>query len=250
VRFALRRDSRTTNDAPAPDAPRPEGRPRSRSSRLAAAGVALFALAAAPVGAAAADGLPEPVADAVSTTLAGLASMTAEATGASASNGFADPEDRAVRTAVAAPMTPAEQTSFTPAPEPDDESAEEADEESGQQEAQQEPETDSEQDASAERSVWDRLAECESGEWVNGGESFVEGSARWDYGLEFAHEGYEQFQGGLNFHPGTWDAYRDPDMPDHAGHASREQEIVVAERVLASQGWQAWPRCAQMLGLR
>jgi resuscitation-promoting factor RpfB len=113
--------------------------------------------------------------------------------------------------------------------------------------ADEEPATD---EAPAERSKWDRLAECESGEWVNGGESFIEGSARWDYGINFTHEGYEQFQGGLNFHPGTWDAYRDPGMPDHAGNATREQEIVVGERVLADQGWQAWPRCSRMVGLR
>jgi hypothetical protein len=117
----------------------------------------------------------------------------------------------------------------------------------------EEPEQDeapTEEEAPAERNRWDRLADCESGEWVNGGESFIEGSARWDYGINFTHEGYEQFQGGLNFHPGTWDSYRDADMPDHAGNATREQEIVVAERVLADQGWQAWPRCSQMVGLR
>ena len=32
--------------------------------------------------------------------------------------------------------------------------------------------------------------------------------------------------------------------------ASREQQIVVAERVLASQGWGAWPGCSSKLGLR
>ena len=117
--------------------------------------------------------------------------------------------------------------------------------------AEPEPEpAEPQEPAPTERNRWDRLAECESGEWVNGGESFIEGSARWDYGINFVHEGYEQFQGGLNFHPGTWDAYRDPDMPDHAGNATREQEIIVGERVLADQGWQAWPRCSKMVGLR
>lgn len=101
-----------------------------------------------------------------------------------------------------------------------------------------------------ERTVWDRLADCESGEWVNGGASFVEGSARWSYGIDFVHEGYEQFQGGLNFAAGTWQSYKDPGMPDHAGNATREQQIVVGERVQADQGWAAWPRCASMIGLR
>lgn len=99
------------------------------------------------------------------------------------------------------------------------------------------------------RTVWDRLADCESGDWIDGGASFVEGSARWDYGIDFAHEGYEQFEGGLNFAPQTWDAFRDPDMPDHAGRATREQQIAVAEQVQAAQGWGAWPVCSRKLGL-
>ncbi len=35
-----------------------------------------------------------------------------------------------------------------------------------------------------------------------------------------------------------------------AHHASREEQIVVAERVLAKQGWGAWPACSRKLGLR
>ena len=104
-------------------------------------------------------------------------------------------------------------------------------------------------DAARERGVWDDLADCESGDWDADGNP-IAGTARWDYGLEFAHEGYEQFQGGLNFHPATWDEFRDADMPDDAGHATRAEEIVVGERVLEAQGWGAWPVCSEMLGLR
>jgi hypothetical protein len=32
--------------------------------------------------------------------------------------------------------------------------------------------------------------------------------------------------------------------------ATREQQIDIATRVLASQGWGAWPGCSAMLGLR
>ena len=35
-----------------------------------------------------------------------------------------------------------------------------------------------------------------------------------------------------------------------AHQASREEQIVVAERVLAQQGWGAWPACSRKLGLR
>jgi resuscitation-promoting factor RpfA len=93
---------------------------------------------------------------------------------------------------------------------------------------------------------WKRLADCESGDWTRHGDVEPE-SARWNYGIAFDHG--DIFQGGLNFHPQTWDAYRDPDMPEHAGLASRWEEIEVAERVLDDQGWDAWPVCSEMTGL-
>lgn len=95
------------------------------------------------------------------------------------------------------------------------------------------------------RSVWDDLADCESGLWGPDGVP-QPGTARWSYGL--TETGL--FEGGLQFHPPTWDEFRDPGMPDHAGAATREQQIVVAERVLDAQGWKAWPVCSRKLGLR
>ncbi|MDX1510319.1 MAG: transglycosylase family protein [Nitriliruptorales bacterium] len=96
-------------------------------------------------------------------------------------------------------------------------------------------------------SVWDRIADCESGDWDRNGNP-IPGTARWDYGLTFSHG--DIFEGGPNFHPATWDAFRDADMPGHAGRATRQQQIIVAERVLAAQGWRAWPVCSRKLGLR
>jgi LysM repeat protein len=77
-------------------------------------------------------------------------------------------------------------------------------------------------------STWDRLAQCESGgNWaINTGNGF---------------------SGGLQFTPGTWRAFGGAGV---AHHASREQQIAVAERVLAEQGWGAWPACSRKLGLR
>lgn len=100
--------------------------------------------------------------------------------------------------------------------------------------------------AEQRRELWSRLADCESG--VRRGGDPVAGSARWDYGL--APGETAPFQGGLQFAPSTWDQFRDPGMPDHAGRATPEQQIVVAEQVLAAQGWRAWPVCSRMLGLR
>jgi LysM repeat protein len=77
-------------------------------------------------------------------------------------------------------------------------------------------------------SVWDRLAQCESGgNWaINTGNGY---------------------SGGLQFAPGTWRAHGGSGS---AHTASRAEQIRVAERVLASQGWGAWPACSARLGLR
>jgi LysM repeat protein len=77
-------------------------------------------------------------------------------------------------------------------------------------------------------SVWDRLAQCESG-------------GNWS-----ANTG-NGFSGGLQFSPGTW---RANGGSGSASNASRSQQIAVAQRVLASQGWGAWPACSSRLGLR
>jgi hypothetical protein len=76
--------------------------------------------------------------------------------------------------------------------------------------------------------VWDRLAQCESGgNWgVNTGNGY---------------------SGGLQFAPGTW---RANGGTGSAHNASRAEQIRVAERVRATQGWGAWPACSARLGLR
>jgi LysM repeat protein len=75
--------------------------------------------------------------------------------------------------------------------------------------------------------VWDSLAQCESGgNWaINTGNGYA---------------------GGLQFSPSTWAAHGGAGS---AANASREQQIAVAQRVQASQGWGAWPACAAKLGL-
>jgi LysM repeat protein len=82
--------------------------------------------------------------------------------------------------------------------------------------------------SAAPNSAWDRLAQCESGgNWnINTGNGF---------------------SGGLQFTPSTWRAFGGTGS---ANQASREQQIAVAERVLASQGWNAWPVCSVKTGVR
>jgi resuscitation-promoting factor RpfA len=101
-------------------------------------------------------------------------------------------------------------------------------------------------DTTVEVEAWEQLADCESGEWTADGDPEPD-SAQWDYGLD-AEDG-APFQGGLHFAAETWEAFRDPDMPDHAGRATPVEEIEVAERVLDEQGWDAWPVCSEKLGL-
>jgi hypothetical protein len=83
--------------------------------------------------------------------------------------------------------------------------------------------------------IWDALARCEA-------------SGRWD--VVRLIDGRPAYYGGLQFSPRTWDAFRPPDFPALASDATREQQILVAERVLARQGWGAWPACSERLGLR
>lgn len=78
----------------------------------------------------------------------------------------------------------------------------------------------------ADDATWDALAECESG-----------GNWGTDTG-----NGYS---GGLQFNQGTWEANGGTGNP---ADASREQQIQVAENVLDSQGWGAWPTCSAQAG--
>ena len=79
--------------------------------------------------------------------------------------------------------------------------------------------------------VWDSLAQCESGgNWsINTGNGF---------------------HGGLQFHPQTWTGFGGGEYAPMAHQASRDAQLAVAERVLASQGWGAWPGCTAKLGIR
>ena len=83
---------------------------------------------------------------------------------------------------------------------------------------------------SSDSSRWDQLAQCES-------------SSRWDYPP--ISGGYS---GGLMFHIGTWRANGGLEYAPDAYLASREQQIDIAERVLANSGWRAWPGCSRKFG--
>jgi hypothetical protein len=54
------------------------------------------------------------------------------------------------------------------------------------------------------------------------------------------------FYGGLQFTMSTWAAYGGTGNPANASIAEQE---AVAQRVLAAQGWGAWPNTSRMCGL-
>lgn len=76
--------------------------------------------------------------------------------------------------------------------------------------------------------VWDRLAQCESGgNWhINTGNGFY---------------------GGLQFTLSSWRAVGGTGYPHQA---SKAVQIANAKKLLAIQGWGAWPACSSKLGLR
>ncbi|MGW6569043.1 LysM peptidoglycan-binding domain-containing protein [Streptomyces sp. NPDC054975] len=77
---------------------------------------------------------------------------------------------------------------------------------------------------------WGCVAECESsGDWhINTGNGFY---------------------GGLQFWQPTWVEHGGLRYAKRADLATRPQQIAIAEAVLRTQGWEAWPVCSKRYGL-
>ncbi|MDJ0380616.1 transglycosylase family protein [Streptomyces sp. G-G2] len=84
--------------------------------------------------------------------------------------------------------------------------------------------------SAAETTTWDKVAECESG-------------GTWS--ADFGSGSY----GGLQFTLAQWRSAGGLEFAARPDLASRSQQITIAERVLASQGPQAWPLCGESSGL-
>jgi uncharacterized protein YabE (DUF348 family) len=75
--------------------------------------------------------------------------------------------------------------------------------------------------------LWDKMAECETGgNWAAPG---------------------PVFQGGLGIYSANWNHYGGREFAPTAGQATREQQIIVAERIRREHGWGAWG-CAKTIG--
>ena len=76
---------------------------------------------------------------------------------------------------------------------------------------------------------WDNVANCESGgNWhINSGNGYY---------------------GGLQFTQGTWMNYGGGAYASRADLATRGEQITIANKVQAAQGWGAWPVCSRYAG--
>ncbi|MEU6994265.1 transglycosylase family protein [Streptomyces sp. NPDC046465] len=84
------------------------------------------------------------------------------------------------------------------------------------------------EDCSAAKGPWQCLAECES-------------NGRWDTNTG------NGFYGGLQFYQPTWEEHGGLAYAPRADLATKEEQIKVAEKVVAAQGWNAWPACSKKL---
>ncbi|PJN29623.1 transglycosylase family protein [Kitasatospora sp. CB02891] len=84
--------------------------------------------------------------------------------------------------------------------------------------------------SAASVSTWDKVAQCESG-------------GNWSINT---NNGY---YGGLQFDSGTWAAYGGRQYAPQANLASKQQQILIGEKVLAVQGQGAWHTCGPQAGL-
>ncbi|THA48328.1 transglycosylase family protein [Streptomyces sp. A1136] len=79
-------------------------------------------------------------------------------------------------------------------------------------------------------STWDKVAQCEAGgNWsINTGNGYY---------------------GGLQFSLSTWKAYGGGQYATYPYQATKQQQILIGEKVLAGQGQGAWPTCGPKAGL-
>jgi hypothetical protein len=86
--------------------------------------------------------------------------------------------------------------------------------------------------SAASVTTWDRVAQCESsGNWSN------------------HNTGGNGHYGGLQFSPSSWAAAGGLKYAPRADYATKDQQITVANKLLAMQGPGAW-QCAKAGGLK
>lgn len=84
---------------------------------------------------------------------------------------------------------------------------------------------------------------CAQDQWPWGCVAECESSGRWHTNTG------NGFYGGLQFWHPTWVEHGGLKYAPRADLATRQQQITVAEEVLRTQGWGAWPVCSKRYGL-
>ncbi|MFJ6722630.1 transglycosylase family protein [Streptomyces sp. NPDC091259] len=83
----------------------------------------------------------------------------------------------------------------------------------------------------ASLATWDKVAQCEAtGNWQ-------------------AIDSTGTYFGGLQFSQSTWQAYGGLSYASRADRATKQQQILIGEKVLKGQGERAWPLCGPSSGL-
>ncbi len=85
-------------------------------------------------------------------------------------------------------------------------------------------------EAKAAGSIWDTVAQCETGQ-------------------NWATNSVPGYSGGLGFANQYWDDFGGTQYSALPYQATREQQIAVAQRILAVNGPNAWPVCGPRAGL-
>ncbi|MFJ7272491.1 FG-GAP-like repeat-containing protein [Streptomyces sp. NPDC099050] len=87
------------------------------------------------------------------------------------------------------------------------------------------------QASAASVATWDKVAQCESsGNW-----QIIDATGR--------------YFGGLQFSASTWRSYGGEAYAAYAHQATKTEQILIGEKVLAGQGEGAWPNCGPKAGL-
>ncbi|MFB7341945.1 transglycosylase family protein [Streptomyces hydrogenans] len=85
--------------------------------------------------------------------------------------------------------------------------------------------------SAASVATWDKVAQCEA-------------SGDWSY-----YRAGHPYYGGLQFVKSTWDAFGGRQYAEYPHQATKEEQIRIGEKVLATQGEGAWPTCGPRAGL-
>ncbi|MDF3146331.1 MULTISPECIES: transglycosylase family protein [unclassified Streptomyces] len=85
---------------------------------------------------------------------------------------------------------------------------------------------------------------CAKDQWPWGCVAKCESGGNWRINTGNGH------YGGLQFSQSTWEGFGGAKYAPRADLATRKEQITIARKVVAVQGWGAWPHCSRRYGLK